>query len=155
MSIKQPSPMHARSAGSFAVSSGATSRRTPTVGPALPPGADPDTISDEILTLLDQHRDKTARQMASLAIDRFPEHSRVRKIWGLFDNRGKASVRRGNEPATDEELAWLADPPEWARGKWVALVGNEAVAAADTLAEVLESLRTKDLAKRPLVHRIA
>lgn len=148
---KPPNPMHARSAGSYAVSSGPTSQRTSTV---LPPDAGPDTVSDEILVLLDQEKFKTARQMAAEALDRFPGHTRVRKIWGLFDNRGKAVVRPGNEPGTDEEFAWLADPPKWARGKWIALVDSEAVASADTLAEVLESLRTMTLAKRPLVHRI-
>jgi hypothetical protein len=60
----------------------------------------------------------------------------------------------GPQPSTHEEFAWLKSPPEWAYGKWVALVGSEAVAVADTLAEVDEILSSKTLAKTPLIHHV-
>lgn len=121
----------------------------------LPRNADPDAVVDGILSLLGEERFPTARRMAAAAVARFPEHARVRRAWGIFDPRGKATVGSGGpEPPTTEEFNWLRDPPEWARGKWVALVGSEAVAAADTLAEVLETVRSLDLPKRPLAVRI-
>ena len=48
----------------------------------------------------------------------------------------------------------LKDPPEWARGKWVALVGPEAVAVADTLDDLMTALGTKEYLKDPLAFRI-
>lgn len=122
---------------------------------SLPQDADPDAVVDRILALLDDNRYKTARQLAAEAVARFPDHKRVQGAWSIFENRGKARVAKGGpEPSTHEEFEWLKNPPEWAHGKWVALVGSEAVAAADTLAEVVETLRSKKLPKTPLIHRI-
>ena len=73
-------------------------------------------------------------------------------------NRGLNERRVRTRPATGqgrtEELEWLRDPPESARGKWVALVGNQVVATAEALAEVMESLKSMNLPKTPLVHRV-
>jgi len=147
------SPMLARSASP--VGAGAASGTARESKPLLPPDACPDAIVDEILALLGEERFRSARRLAEEAIARFPEHRRVRNAWTIFDTRGKARVTSGGpEPDTDEEFEWLRHPPEWARGKWVALVGREAVAAADTLAEVLETLRARTFPKRPLVHRV-
>jgi hypothetical protein len=73
-------------------------------------------------------------------------------------NRGlnEWTVRR--RPASgqgrSEEFEWLRNPPESARGKWVALVGGEMIAAGEALADVLELLKSMDLPKSPLVHRV-
>ncbi len=70
-------------------------------------------------------------------------------------SRPEATVgSRGNEPSTDEEFEWLRSPPQWARGKWVALLGSEAIASADTLAELVEALKPMELPRQPLVHHI-
>ncbi len=150
-------PMLAQSAGAAAAGA-----RLPTAELSsddeslLPPASDPDRVVDEILSHLSAERFQTARRMAREAVERFPDHVRVQRAWVLFDCHGRARVGSGGpEPSTDEEFAWLEQPPEWARGKWVALVGSEAVASADTLAEVLRVIRSKKFSKRPLVHRIA
>ena len=44
--------------------------------------------------------------------------------------------------------------PEWAAGKWVALVGSEAVASSDRHDELMDILATMDLPKLPLVVHI-
>ncbi len=96
-----------------------------------------------------------ARDLAALAIRHFPEHPEIQRLWRVFDNRGKSWVVKGEtEPDTDEEFEWLRQPPEWAKGKWVALIGSKAVAVADTLREVVESIHGQKLSKRPLVHRV-
>jgi hypothetical protein len=53
-----------------------------------------------------------------------------------------------------EEIAWLQDPPKAARGKWVALVGGEAVAMAKKLEDVMETLDSMVLPKPPLIHQV-
>ncbi|HEX9732045.1 MAG TPA: DUF5678 domain-containing protein [Thermoanaerobaculia bacterium] len=124
--------------------------------PLLTVDDDPDSAIDKVMLLLDEDRFLTARQMAAEALARFPDNRRVRGAWSIFDNRNKAKVSpMGPRPSRREEFAWLRNPPAWAYGKWVALLGSETVAVADTLAEVLEILKSKTLSRQPLVHRIA
>ena len=59
-----------------------------------------------------------------------------------------------SEPSREEEFEWLRNPPESVRGKWVALLGNEMIDAAETLVELEGSLCSKDLPKPALVHYI-
>ena len=123
--------------------------------PTLPPDSDPDATVERILALLSDGLYLPAKRLAAEATTRFPDHERVRWAWDIFDPRGKAAVGEGApQPSRDEESAWLRDPPEWARGKWVALIGREAVAVAETLAELAASVRAQRLSRRPLVHHI-
>ncbi len=108
---------------------------------------------EEIRAHLGEGRYRTAQRLAKLAIAQFPDHAGLRTM-----NRGLNQRRVRTSPATgqgrSEELEWLRNPPESMRGKWVALVGNEMVAAAEALAEVMESLKSMNLPKTPLVHRV-
>lgn len=147
------SPIFAKEGESTRSSSQAVRRKEELSG--LPPGIDADTAAERILVFLEKDLYLPARDLASEAIARFPDHPRLKLIWRVFDNRGKSWIAPGGpEPSRDKEFEWLRHPPEWARGKWVALVGSEAVAVGDTLKEVAESVRSQDLARRPLVHRI-
>jgi len=120
----------------------------------LPSEAGPEDVLDEIRALISDGQIVAARRLAIEAAARFPGHDEIRQARRVL-NDGKATVgTRGPEPSTDEEFEWLRRPPEWASGKWVALVGKEAVAASDDLAQLVESLKTMDLPKQPLVHRI-
>ncbi len=122
--------------------------------PPVPPGADPDEVVEEILSLLSEERFQTARLLAKEAASRFPGHRRVANACRIFDNRGRAIRRPATEPDRSDEFNWLTNPPDSARGKWVALVGSKMVAAANTLPELVKSLRSKSLSGAPLVHRI-
>ncbi len=112
-----------------------------------------DAALEEIRTHLGEGRFRTAQRLAKVAVVRFPDHPGLRIM-----NRGLNERQVRTRPATGqgraEELEWLRNPPESVRGKWVALVGNEVVAAADALAEVMESLKSMTLPKTPLVHRV-
>lgn len=122
----------------------------------MSPDADPDAIVDQILALLSEDRYPSARRLAAEAVARHPGHARVRNAWAIFDPHGKATVAsEASERNRAEEFEWLRQPPESARGKWVALVGSDMVAAADTLVQLVESLRRQELSKTPLVHYIA
>jgi hypothetical protein len=52
------------------------------------------------------------------------------------------------------EWNWLRRHSEDYRGKWVAVLGDELVASADVLSDLLEVLRERPLLHRPLIHRI-
>lgn len=69
-------------------------------------------------------------------------------------NQREVRTRPASGDGRSEEFEWLRNPPESARGKWVALIGSEMVAMGEALAEVMESLKTMNLPKTPLVHRV-
>ncbi len=122
----------------------------------LAPDTDPDAVVEEILALLSAERYQSARRLAVAARERFPEHARVERVWSIFDSRGKArSVSARLAPKSrEEELRWLENPPESARGKWVALLGSAVVCMSESLAELTEKIRPMDLPHPALVHYI-
>ena len=147
-------PILARGAGP-GVPTASTEPQGPPEGTSLEPDADPDAVVDEILALLGKERFRSARRLAAEALAQFPDHARLRRAWAIFDNRGKAKISPlGPQGSTHEEFEWLKRTPEWAAGKWVALVGSEAVASSDTHGELMDTLATMDLPKLPLVVRI-
>lgn len=118
--------------------------------------AGPDATVERVLGLLDENQHVAAQRLAAEAVERFPGHRRVANAWKLFDTQDKSAVSaRGTQPNSREEFAWLRDPPVWAHGQWVALVGSEAVAVADTLTKLHEMLASKSLPRQPLIHRVA
>jgi len=148
------SPMIARSldsAKSTALRS--SSKPRPEEEASIPPHAQPDAVVDEIREHLLEGRFRSAQGLAKAAAARFPEHPEIRKL-----NRGLNEWTARTKPASgrdmSEEFAWLCHPPVSTRGKWVALIGSEMVGAADTLAELVEYLRSESLPEEPLVHRI-
>ncbi len=122
----------------------------------LPVGMSPEAASERVLTLLGEGSYLSARRLAREALRRFPEHAGTRRIADVFEPRGKAAIRPNGprQPDRRQEFDWLRDPPEWARGKWIALVGAEVVAADESLEEVERKLRSLELGKQPLVHRV-
>jgi len=116
--------------------------------------ADPEAVLRRIRALVTDHL-FAARRLASEAAERFPQHSGIRNAHRIL-NGGKATVSSsGPEPARDEEIEWLRNPPESVRGRWVGLLGRKLVGTADTLAELIELLRMQNLETRALVHHIA
>lgn len=146
-------PMLTKPAGSAAV--GVRETEYLSEDSALDQDADPDAIVQRILGMLSRDRFRQARDLAQEAVTRFPENPRICRAWSLFDPRNKAKPSNmGTQPSTDEEFGWLKDPPEWARGKWVALIGSEAVASADTLDELMELVGSRKDSTAPLAVRI-
>ncbi len=147
-----PNPMAARSsqAAGGAVSSVPPDRGVETM---IAPGAQADAVHQEIRTHLGEGRYRKAQRLAKEAAARFPDHPGIRTM-----NRGLNDWRVTTHTATGvdrtEEYAWMRNPPESVRGKWVALVGSEVAAAADTLAEVIEILRPRQLPKPALMLRV-
>ncbi len=132
-----------------------TARRSETAH-RLDQGSDSqaDEILDTVRELLAIGRLPTARMLVERALLRFPDHAELSRISRFLDLR-EAQSNPLVEPSTSDEIDWLTDPPESARGRWVALIGRQVVAMADSARELKETLRSLDLAQRPLVHRVA
>lgn len=135
--------------------------RRPTPRPAetahgldLEPGRPANEVLDTVQDLLAIGRLKTARSLVERALRRFPDQpelGRLSRFLALREAKSNPLV----EPSTSEEIDWLTDPPENARGRWVALIGRQVVAMADSARELKKTLRSLDLARSPLVHRVA
>ncbi|MEA2693216.1 MAG: hypothetical protein QOJ16_2603 [Acidobacteriota bacterium] len=67
-----------------------------------------------------------------------------------------AKVKRSSVLDVDrsEEFQWLKENAQTYSGRWVAVSGNELVADALTLEELLKETSSRVLARRPLVHRL-
>ena len=124
--------------------------------PSLPRGISPEAAVKRVLAHLGEGSYLIARQLAAEAKRRFPADPGVLRIVEVFEPRGKAVPRPDGprQPDRKEEFDWLRDPPAWARGQWVALVGREVVAHNESLTEVERLLRSLELDKRPLVYRV-
>ncbi len=130
--------------------------RAPSSESRLPVDISPEAAIEKVLALLGEGSYLSARSLAREALRRFPENAETRRIADVFEPRGKAVPRPGGprQPDRRQEREWLRDPPVWARGKWIALVGAEVVAAEESLAEVEQKLSSLELDKQPLVHRV-
>lgn len=115
---------------------------------------DPDRIVERILLLLNQERFSTAKELIRVAAERFPEHPRIRAARRGFLDPPKARGLPATEVDRSEEYAWLRDPPREYRGKWVALIRREVVAAADDLLDLIGSLEGKTFSRPTLIHQV-
>ena len=95
-----------------------------------------------------------ARHLAAEGANRFPSHEELRKAHKVLNCGGSAVSAGSTVPGMGEEIEWLNRPPDWARGKWVALIGREVVAASENLAQLAAEVQQMDLPREPLVHRI-
>ncbi len=116
--------------------------------------AEPDTIMNMIRDLITEGQILQARRLAAEGAERFPEYEELRKARRILSGGGSSVSSGPPAPRMNEELEWLSRPPDWARGKWVALIGKEAVAVSENLAELAASVRQMNLPREPLVHRI-
>lgn len=74
----------------------------------------------------------------------------------LSDTLDKQSVVR--KPVTTlprtTEATWIKKNWDAYKGKWVAVLGDQAVASGTTLRELLEAVKEKQLSERPIIHHI-
>jgi hypothetical protein len=147
-----PLPMLAKTAEPF------TSRilpRDPSPKEAiLPPEADPEAAFELLRRLIEDGQIATARRLTVEAARRFPDHDRIRLARHIL-NDAKATPDPYVQPTAGAEIEWLKEPPEEARGKWVALIGSEVVSMADSADELMTTLRSKNLEHLPVVQYVA
>ena len=69
-------------------------------------------------------------------------------------NERKVRTHPASGRNTTQEFRWLKSAPESLSGMWVAVVGTDVVAASENPRELMDSLRSRDLATSPLVLRV-
>ncbi len=121
--------------------------------PVLSPAAQPGSILKEIRSHIGEGRHRAAQHLAKAAAARFPKHSAVQRIDRAL-NRPAVTTHPASGRDTTAEFAWLKNPPEANRGKWVAIVDDGVIAASEDPGELLASVRSMDLPKSPLVVRV-
>ncbi len=149
---RTPPPMLAKAAEPVA---GRTPSRSPQApSQLLPAEARPEDVLERLHELIENDQIGTARQLVAEAAHRFPQHGRIRLAKRIL-NDGKAIPDPYVQPTVAAESDWLDNPPQEARGKWVALIGSELVGMADSVEGLMKSLASKNLELIPLVHHVA
>ncbi len=129
----------------------------PAHGPSgfdLASNSQPEDVVETVKELLSIGRLTQARKLVESALGGFPNHAELGRLSRFLDLR-KARPNPDVEPSTQDEIAWLTDPPDSARGCWVALIGRQVVAMTDSIHELKVALRSLDSSQKPLVHRVA
>lgn len=104
--------------------------------------------------LLHEGEARPARLLATEAHGRFPENSRIAKIYEVLRpptaryTTGKAIDRR-------REVQWLREHGREYQGKWVALSGDLLLAASERVGEALEEAKHHQLSERPLLYYVS
>jgi hypothetical protein len=108
-------------------------------------------IQEQIRFLLREGQISEARELLESAGDRVPADSTLRKVLAPARVIGRSSFR---DVDRRPEFHWLKTRSEAYQGKWVALVGENLVAASDTLQELRAQLAKLRLEQRPLIHHL-
>ncbi|MCP4546635.1 MAG: hypothetical protein GY835_09250 [bacterium] len=119
----------------------------------LPSNVEPEAVLDTIRRLIEDDQVATARRAVAEAARRFPEDPEIRKAKRVL-NDGRSTSCAEVEPRTREEFEWLSNPPAWARGKWIGLVGRQVVVMADTMEELIAAVKARSFPQKPLLHHL-
>lgn len=102
-----------------------------------------------IRAMLEQGRIREAQSLYDFAKDRVQD-SKIQEA--LSSPRVKSSSKKDVDRSA--EFRWLNLNSARFRGRWVALLGDQLVASADSLKELLAELKELKLEGRPLVHHV-
>lgn len=104
--------------------------------------------------MLDRDQVASARTLLSVALAEQPSDSELRIVAAVLAR--PTSVRKAlRDRDRVREYAWLTSHGAEHRGQWVAVVGNELVASADSLKQLLLSLEASEHRGDALIHRVA
>ena len=115
--------------------------------------ARPQLLVEQIKKLLSRQRFLAAQRAAVRAAEEFPEEPWLQKAKRVLDPTGASSVP-ATGPERTRELEWLRLNSDAYRGKWVALLGDDLIAAGDDFDTVWREVQATPLEGKPLVHRI-
>lgn len=103
--------------------------------------------------MLDRDQVAAARALLSVALAELPsapELLRTARVLAV----PKSARRSVRDVERTTEYSWLTSHGAAYRGKWVAVVGNELIASAGSLKELLESLKSSGRENEALIHRV-
>ncbi len=147
----KPIPMQAKSA--TAVGSG-VARSSRAAVTKLAATAVPEDVLDLLRQLVAEDQIGAARRLLIEADRRFPNDSKIQLARQVLAE-GEPSPNTFVQPTVSAEIEWLRQPPQEARGKWIALIGSELVGMADTAEELMAALRSEHFEQLPVVQYIA
>jgi hypothetical protein len=116
----------------------------------MPPEVHTFPYAPLLRSLVEEGRILEARSLLDFAGELIPRDSRIREI--LAPPRIRRIAERGYDRSA--EFHWLKTKAEPYRGQWVALLGEELVASAETLKDLIARLNEIAPARKPLIHRI-
>ncbi len=109
--------------------------------------------SSLLKTLIDEEHIDAARRLLSVALSEIPHDVHLLALASLL-GRPAITKTQASDVNRSREFRWLRTQASAYRGKWVAVDGDTLVAEADSLRELLETLRTSKRSRPPLVHRV-
>ncbi len=108
---------------------------------------------NRIRALLSEGLLRDARTVVAEALRRFPNNEALYALSKLTAP-SKAIRSAVRFPRREEELRWLDEHRELYKGRWVALLGNELIASADTMKQLLDAVAAKNIEGSPLIHKV-
>jgi hypothetical protein len=107
-------------------------------------------MEERIRSLVEEGRILEARELLKTAGDQVPAESNLRRVLG------PPRVSKSDLLDVDRspEFRWLKKHALEYEGKWVALLGENLVASAETLKEMLARLDSLSLEGKPLLHHL-
>jgi len=115
--------------------------------------AEPQVLVERIKTLLARQEFLAAQQAAVRAAEEFPDEPWLQKAKRVLHPTRVASTP-ATGPERTRELEWLRRNGSAYRGKWVALLGDDLIAAGGDFDTVWREVQARPLKGKPLVHRI-
>ena len=112
-----------------------------------------DDYVETIQRLLADGEAGAARRAAALAAARFPNHPWITKANRVI-NPHRIVSRPATAPDRSLEFAWLRKNSGHYQGQWIALLGDELLAASNDFEDVLRVLRSRELEDQALVHHV-
>ena len=108
---------------------------------------------NRIRTLLSEGLLRDAHTVVTEALRRFPNNEALYALSKLTAP-SKAIRSAVRFPRRVEELRWIDEHREQYKGRWVALLGNELIASAGTMKQLLDAVATKNIEGSPLIHKV-
>ena len=118
-----------------------------------PPSESVDTLASRIRSLIAEERTSSARQLADVAVRQHPDCEELKLLQkALYP--GDVTRRQLPDSSHRNNMEWLTQHQEQHRGKWVALLDGQLVAANTDLEALMAALSPNGSDRRPLIHHI-
>jgi hypothetical protein len=116
----------------------------------------PDSFLEEIKAILNSGTLVGAREVAERGLALYPDHAELRRLHHAFRPYYVRPAPPGhNIPDRRDTYEWLRQNADKYRGKWVAVLGTDLIAASPDLDELHEVVKSKTLPALPLFHFFA
>lgn len=118
-----------------------------------PPSDSVDSLASQIRSLIAEERISSARLLADGAVRRHPDSEELKKLQEVL-YPGEVTRRHLPDSSHRSNMEWLTQHQDEHRGKWVALLDGQLIAANTDLGVLMAALRPLASDRRPLIHHI-